>query len=102
MPILITKSKSVPNQPGKVFVGFCCPLSAGMITERTLLRTVRETVFFGNGSPIIVPLGEDYRDHLTGLQGHFNYVFIRKCHGRKYWTLIIGKNVDGGFLNSLI
>jgi hypothetical protein len=93
MSILITKGKSVPNQPSKVFVGFCCPLSTGMITEGTLLRTVRETVLLGNVPPIIVTFGEDYRDHLTGLQGHFNYVFIRKCHGRKHRALVSHKDV---------
>jgi len=74
-------------------VGFCRPLSAGMITERTLLRTVRETVLLGNGAPIIIPLGEDYRDHLTGLQGHLHYMFVRKCHGRKNGTLIIHEDI---------
>jgi hypothetical protein len=99
MPILITKGKSVPNQPGKVLVGFCCPLSAGMITESTFLRIIGETVFLGNISPIIVPLREDDRDHLTGLQGHFHYVFVGKCHSRKHRARIIYEDVDGRFLN---
>jgi hypothetical protein len=86
MPILITKSKSVPNQPGKVLVGFCCPLSTGMITEGTLLRTIRETVFLGNVSPIIIPLGEDDRDHLTGLYTHLRYMTVRKYNSTFYWT----------------
>jgi hypothetical protein len=94
MPILITKGKSVPNQPSKVLVGFCCPLGAGMIAKGTLLRIVGETVFLGNVSPIIIPLGEDDRDHLTGLQRHFNNVFIRKCHGRKNGARIINEDVQ--------
>jgi hypothetical protein len=93
MPILITKSKSVPNQPSKVLVGFCCPLSTGMITERTLLCTIRGSILFGNVPPIIVPLGKDDGDHLTGLQRHFHYVFVGKCHGRKHRTLIDDKNI---------
>jgi hypothetical protein len=93
MPILITKGKSVPNQPSKVLVGFCCPLSAWMITESTLLCTVWETVFFRNISPIIVPLGEDDRDHLASLQGHFDDMFIGKCHGRKNRALVSHKDV---------
>ena len=67
MPILITKGTSVPNQPGKVYVRFYCPLSTETITEGTLFCTVRQTIFFWEWLPIIVPLGEDNRDHETGL-----------------------------------
>ena len=93
MPILITKSKSVPNQPGKVLVGFCCPDSTGMISECSLFSTIRGSILFRNSTPIIIPLGEDDRDHLTGLQGHFHYVFVRKCRSRNYRTFINDKNI---------
>jgi hypothetical protein len=64
-----------------------------MITERTLLRTIRETVFLGNVPPIIIPLGVDDGNHLTSFQSHLHYVFVRKCHGRKHRALIGHKDV---------
>jgi hypothetical protein len=93
---------SVCNQPGKIVVIICSPFGAGMITKGTLFRIIGKTVFLGNVPPIIVPLGEDDRDHLAGLQGHFIYVTVRKYLRGLTGGHVSYEDVDGGFLNSLI
>jgi hypothetical protein len=94
MPILITKSKSVPNQPSKVLMGFCCPLSTRMITEGTFLRIIGKTILLGNVPPIIVSLGEDNGDHLTSFQSHLHCVFVRKFCGSNHRARINYKYIQ--------
>jgi hypothetical protein len=50
-----------------------------MITKSTLLGAVRSAVCFEKGSIVVIPLGGNDREHLTALQGHFDYVLIGKA-----------------------
>jgi hypothetical protein len=52
-----------------------------MIAESTLLRAVWSVVCFEKGSIVVIPLGGNDREHLAALQGHFDYVLVRKADG---------------------
>jgi hypothetical protein len=58
---------------------FCCPFGARMITECALLGAVRSVVCLEKAPIVMIPLGCHNGEHLTALQGHFDYVLIRKA-----------------------
>jgi hypothetical protein len=65
-----------------------------MIAEGTLSGAVGSSILFGNVSPVVIPLGKDDGDHLTGLQRHFHNMLVWKYRSRKHRTFISHKNVQ--------
>jgi hypothetical protein len=58
---------------------FSSPFGARVIAKGTLLSAVRSAVCLEKGSIVMIPLGCHDGEHLAALQGHFDYVLIRKA-----------------------
>jgi hypothetical protein len=71
----------------------CCPFGAGMIAEGALLSTVRSVVCLEKRAVVMIPLGCHDGEHLTTLQGHFDYVLIRKTESTLCGKFTCYKNV---------
>jgi hypothetical protein len=57
----------------------CCPFGAWMIAESTLLCVVGGVICLKKGTIVVIPLRSNDGEHLTALQGHFDYVFVREA-----------------------